>query len=94
MKINLLNGKGDKMKKMRKTRILKLIMKQLGVKKGEHFQFADQREEFVEYYFTNEAMIRIDTETGETKESRTTLNYLLSDNCKIIRVIPTNAHLL
>lgn len=82
------------MKKMRKTRILKLIMKQLGVKKGEHFQFADQREEFVEYYFTDEAMIRIDTETGETKESRTTLNYLLSDNCKIIRVIPTNAHLL
>ena len=48
------------MKKMRKTRILKLIMKQLGVKKGEHFQFADQREEFVEYYFTDEAMIRID----------------------------------
>ena len=94
MKVNLLNGKGDKMKKMRKTRILKLIMKQLGVKKGEHFQFADQREEFVEYYFTDEAMIRIDTETGETKESRTTLNYLLSDNCKIIRVIPTNAHLL
>ena len=94
MKINLLNGKGDKMKQMRKTRILKLIMKQLGVKKGEHFQFADQREEFVEYYFTDEAMIRIDTETGETKESRTTLNYLLSDNCKIIRVIPTNAHLL
>ena len=94
MKINLLNGKGDKMKKMRKSKILKLIMKQLGVKKGEHFQFADQREEFVEYYFTDEAMIRVDTTTGEVKESRTTLNYLLSDNCKIIRVIPTNAHLL
>ena len=82
------------MKKMRKTRILKLIMKQLGVKKGEHFQFADQREEFVEYYFTDDTMMRVDTETGEIKESRTTLNYLLSDNCKIIRVIPVNAHLL
>ena len=82
------------MKKMRKTRILKLIMKQLSVKNGEHFQFADQREEFVEYYFTDEAMMRVDTKTGEVKESRTTLNYLLSDNCKIIRVIPTNARLL
>lgn len=82
------------MKKMRKARILKLIMKQLGVKKDEHFQFADQREEFVEYYFTDDAMMRVDTETGEVKESRTTLNYLLSDNCKIIRVIPANAHLL
>ena len=76
---------------MRKTRILKLIMKQLGVKKGEHFQFADQREEFVEYYCTDEAMMRVDTETGEVKESRTTLNYLLSDNCKIVRVVPWNA---
>ena len=82
------------MKKMRKTRILKLIMKQLGVKKGEHFQFADQREEFVEYYFTDDTMMRVDTETGEIKESRTTLNYLLSDNCKIVRVIPVNTHLL
>ena len=82
------------MKKMRKTRILKLIMKQLGVKKGEHFQFADQREEFVEYYFTDEAMMRVDTKTGEVKESRTTLNYLLSDNCKIVRVVPANARLL
>ena len=82
------------MKKMRKTRILKLIMKQLDVKKGEHFQFADQREEFVEYYFTDEAMMRVDTETGEVKESRTTLNYLLSDNCKIVRAVPANARLL
>lgn len=82
------------MKKMRKTRILKLIMKQLGVKKGEHFQFSDQREEFVEYYFTDEGMMRVDTETGEVKESRTTLNYLLSDNCKIIRVIPLTARSL
>lgn len=82
------------MKKMRKAKILKLIMKQLGVKKGEHFQFADQREEFVEYYFTDEAMMRADTKTGEVKESRTTLNYLLNDNCKIVRVIPTNARLL
>ena len=79
------------MKKMRKTRILKLIMKQLGVKKGEHFQFADQREEFIEYYFTDEAMMRVDTETEEVKESRTTLNYLLSDNCKIVRVVPWSA---
>lgn len=76
---------------MRKTRILKLIMKQLGVKKGELFQFSDQREEFVEYYFTDEAMMRIDTKTGEVKESRTTLNYLLSDNCKIVRVVPWSA---
>ena len=82
------------MKKMRKSKILKLIMKQLGVKKGEHFQFADQREEFIEYYFTDEVMMRVDTKTGEVKESRTTLNYLLSDNCKIVRVLPTNAHLL
>ena len=74
-----------------KKRILKLIMKKLGVKDQEHFQFADQREEFIEYYFTDEAMMRVDTETGEVKESRTTLNYLLSDNCKIVRVIPWGA---
>lgn len=68
-----------------KKRILKLIMKKLGVKDHEHFQFADQREEFVEYFFTNEAMMRFNPETNEIKESRITLNYLLSDNCKIIR---------
>lgn len=76
---------------MIKKRILKLIMKKLKVKKGDHFQFADQREEFIEYYFTDEALMRVDAETGEAKESRTTLNYLLSDNCKIIHVIPWNA---
>ena len=82
MKVNLLNGKGDKMKK----RILKLIMKKLGVKDQEHFQFADQREEFIEYFFTLEALMRFNPETNEIKESRITLNYLLSDDCKIVRV--------
>lgn len=69
-----------------KKRILKLIMKKLGVKNQEHFQFADQREEFVEYFFTNEAMMRFNPETNEIKESRITLNYLLSDSCKVIIV--------
>ena len=88
MKANLLNGKGDKMKK----RILKLIMKKLGVKNQEHFQFADQREEFVEYFFTNEAMMRFNPETNEIKESRITLNYLLSDSCKVIIVRTWEKH--
>ena len=69
-----------------KKRILKLIMKKLGVKEQEHFQFADQREEFIEYFFTLEALMRFNPETNEIKESRITLNYLLSDDCKIIRV--------
>ena len=69
-----------------KKRILKLIMKKLGVKDQEHFQFADQREEFIEYFFTLEALMRFNSETNEIKESRITLNYLLSDDCKIIRV--------
>ena len=69
-----------------KKRILKLIMKKLGVKDQEHFQFADQREEFIEYFFTLEALMRFNPETNEIKESRITLNYLLSDDCKIIRV--------
>ena len=57
-------------------RILKLIMKKLGVKEQEHFQFADQREEFIEYFFTLEALMRFNPETNEIKESRITLNYL------------------
>lgn len=69
-----------------KKRILKLIMKKLGVKDQEHFQFADQREEFIEYFFTYEALMRYNPETNEVKESRITLNYLLSDDCKIVRV--------
>lgn len=69
-----------------KKRILKLIMKKLGVKCQEHFQFADQREEFIEYFFTNEAMMRFNPETNEIKEARITLNYLLSDSCKVIIV--------
>ena len=69
-----------------KKRILKLIMKKLGVKVQEHFQFADQREEFIEYFFTLEALMRFNPETNEIKESRITLNYLLSDDCKIVRV--------
>ena len=69
-----------------KKRILKLIMKKLGVKDQEHFQFVDQREEFIEYFFTLEALMRFNPETNEIKESRITLNYLLSDDCKIIRV--------
>lgn len=69
-----------------KKRILKLIMKKLGVKNQEHFQFADQREEFIEYFFTNEALMRFNPETYEIKESRITLNYLLSDDRKVVRV--------
>ena len=50
-----------------KKRILKLIMKKLGVKDQEHFQFADQREEFIEYFFTLEALMRFNPETNEIK---------------------------
>ena len=75
-----------------KKRILKLIMKKLGVKDQEHFQFADQREEFIEYFFTLEALMRFNPETNEIKEPKTKNNDFKLVEIEEVEVIKNPYH--
>ena len=70
--------------------ILFLIRKRLGVKKFEYFQYANQRDTEVWYYFGPTRIVKVypdpDNE-GLTHHilSNVSLNWLLDDRCKIIK---------
>ena len=67
--------------------ILFLLRLKLGVKKGEYFQFANQRSEHDKYYFTKWALVKLEySEKGRmyhTRFANVSLTFLLSDECKI-----------
>lgn len=67
-----------------KKLILFLIRKHLGVKKLEGFTFVGQKSNNY-YFFTDDALIKIWRNTGHTEKSHVAINYLLSDECKIIK---------
>lgn len=64
--------------------ILWLIRKQLGVKKYQKFVFVDQMDDSILYYFTRDKLLRWDSNTNKVRESRKTLNYLLSEECEVV----------
>lgn len=67
---------------LRKRLIIFLIRTRLGLKKYQHFQFNNQKSDAT--YFFSDACVMKDTGTG-LRESTVSLNWLLSDNCKITK---------
>lgn len=68
---------------MLKKLIIMLIRWYLGVKTFEPFKFENQKTDAV-YWFTTTKLVK--TENGVTKRSGVALNWLLSDQCKIVHV--------
>lgn len=62
--------------------IIFLIRKKLGLKEYSDFRFANQKSEAV-YYFNERELVKI--ECGLITPSNVSLNWLLSDECKITR---------
>ena len=68
--------------------IIFLVRKKLGLKKGEHFRFVNQSSPDNTYYFTDDAVMK---HFGRWKgsddvKSSVSLNWLLDDECKIVKV--------
>lgn len=67
--------------------VLFLLRKKLKVKKGDAFQFTNQRSERDYYFFTNEYLMKdeyiADKNMFELKRSTVSLNWLLDPECKI-----------
>ena len=71
-----------------KRLIIFLVRKKLGLKKGEHFRFVNQSSLYNTYYFTDDAVMK---HFGRWKgsddvKSSVSLNWLLDDECKIVKV--------
>ena len=68
--------------------IIFLVRKKLGLKKGEHFRFSNQLNPYNTYYFTDDAVMK---HFGRWKgsddvKSSVSLNWLLDDECEIVKV--------
>lgn len=61
--------------------IIFLVRKRLGLKKNQPFRFCNQSGLAV-YYFTSTEVIKAKA-NGQTQKSNVSLNWLLSDECKI-----------
>lgn len=71
---------------MIKRFIVFLVRKKLGVKKGELFRFTNQKSDDM-YYFKDDCLTKIDLFYGKDERlSKVSLNWLLSDECKIQRM--------
>jgi len=74
-----------------KKLIVFLVRKRLGLKKGEKFQFANQKELFSYYYFTDNALIKAsmfyDQEAHPPQLSGVSLNWLMNDKCEIRKLV-------
>jgi len=68
--------------------IVFLIRKRLGLKRGEKFRFANQASSHNYYYFTKDRLMKVCWPHGRyvVKESDCRLNWLLDDDCKIVKV--------
>jgi hypothetical protein len=72
--------------------IIFLIRIRLKVKRCECFRFYEQRSPYDYYLFTNDSLIKMkyhkhkECVWWETVPSSCSLNWLLNDNCKIIKI--------
>lgn len=66
-----------------KRLIIFLVRKRLGLKKRESFQFVGQKSN-AEYWFEKDYIAKYDH--GILSCSNVSLNWLLNDNCEIVRV--------
>lgn len=68
-----------------KKLVIFLVRRKLGLKKGEHFKFVNQLSKYNTYYFTDDAVMKHTRRLGDIKSS-VSLNWLLDDECEIVRV--------
>ena len=71
-----------------KRLIIFLVRKKLGLKRCEHFRFVNQSSPYNTYYFTDNAVMK---HFGRWKgsddvKSNVSLNWLLDDECEIVKV--------
>lgn len=66
--------------------IIFLIRTRLGLKKGQRFKFANQASETDYYKFTDTQLLKVYHNGYITKLSNVSLNWLLDDECKIIKL--------
>lgn len=69
---------------MIKKLIIFLIRRQLGLKKFERFTFSNQKSNTC-YFFTDDSLIKILRDSGVVEKSNVSLNWLLNDECEILR---------
>lgn len=78
-----------------KRLIIFLIRKRLGLKRGENFRFGNQRSSKDYYFFSRDSLIKMEHHThryGEpegwwqSEQSTCSLNWLLDDDCVIVKV--------
>ena len=72
-----------------KRLIIFLIRRRLGLKKNERFRFANQKSTDI-YWFTDTALVKdVCPYLGYEKvvNSGVKLNYLLSDECKVVKQV-------
>lgn len=67
-----------------KRLIIFFVRKHLGLKKLEGFTFEGQKSNNY-YFFTDDALIKIWRNSGKTEKSHVSLNYILSNECIIVR---------
>lgn len=66
---------------MLKRLIIFLIRRKLGIKTYQAFQFTNQKNKTEYYWFTETNLMKV--EKNKTIDSRVSLNWLLSDDCRI-----------
>lgn len=68
--------------------IMFLIRKRLGLKKGEHFRFANQKSPYDEYWFTDTKLLKKCSNgvSYYTRLANVKLNYIVDKKCKIVKV--------
>ena len=71
-----------------KRLIIFLVRKKLGLKKGEHFRFANQASRYNTYYFTDDAVMKHFSrwKGSDDVKSSVSLNWLLDDECESVKV--------
>ncbi len=68
-----------------KKLIIYLIRKKLGLQMGEFFRFVNQKDKSV-YHFTKHYLVKQLEKSGKCVLSGVSLNWLLNDDCEIVRV--------
>lgn len=65
--------------------VIFLVRRRLGVKKFEKFRFANQKSDYDFYYFKDTVLMKY--ERGKFREAGVGINWLLSDQCEIRKVL-------
>lgn len=69
-----------------KRLILFFIRRKLHVKKHDLFRFTNQKSKTDYYFFTDDRLMKYATIGNYVRESNVRLNWLLNDNCKVLKL--------